>query len=113
MSETCPTCGGAWVPDVASRLMAYEHRSACPVAAAEADQLRRDHRRPNRRYRAATDAERVLIRASGVVLDRGTACMTHVTWPTPTTRHRSWRGLPVVATDDVTERTNHRAEPNR
>lgn len=100
MTETCPSCDGDRVVDVPDALAQYEHEACCSLALAEAQTWAEDHARFRRyrtpmRRRPTTQAERVLLRASGVRVPDG-ECFTTVQWHDGQ-RTRTWRRQPVVS----------------
>ncbi len=103
MTEHCPTCAGPRVTDDPDRLVAYVHEAWCALALAERETWDEDRAR-HRRYRTAvrhrptTQAERMLLAASGVRLQPG-PLFTRVQWQDGT-RTRTWRRQPVVSVTD-------------
>jgi len=103
-TDDLPTCAGPRIPDDPDRLAAFEHEARCALAHTEAETLAEDRARYRRfathtRHRAATQAERLLLAASGVRVQPG-ELFTRVTW-TDGSRTRTWRRQPVVAVDEV------------
>ncbi len=103
MTETCPSCKGDRIPDDPDHLAAYRHEARCALADAERETLAEDRARYRRfathtRHRAATQAERTLLAASGVPVP--VECFTRVSWQDDT-RTRTWRRQPIVSVTAV------------
>lgn len=106
MNETCPSCAGPRVPDDPSVLNVYAHEPSCALLLAERETLQADRRRFLRhgaavRHRAASDAERALVAASGVRVGPREPMHVRVDWPAPDLRMRMFTRAGLVAADEV------------
>jgi hypothetical protein len=107
MSEHCPSpsCAGPRIPDHPDALAAFVHEAHCAIAEAEAETLAEDRARHRRfgtfeRHRAASQAERLLLAASGVPVPEREPLHTCVRW-TDGVRTRTWRRQPIVSVTAV------------
>lgn len=106
MDEHCPSCGGVRIPDDPDVLPTFDHEPACALLAEEHATLDTDRRRAMRsralvRHRAATGAERLLVAAAGVRLDRRAPLHVRVEWVDAGLRLRLLSRAGLVAADEV------------
>lgn len=101
MIETCPSCKGDRILDDPDRLAAFVHEARCALANAERETFAADLARHRRfatysRRRAATQAERLLLAASGLSADSREPVHTQVTW-SGGVRRRTWSRRPLLS----------------